>query len=135
MALLRVIAPKLFARLTDFLDHEVFRLPLNDALDCGRFVSGDNNEPESLLDDSLVFACRDRKLLDAGSVAALTVKRQRSFDVVSLRPFVNPLVDLTEDLFVSRSRVRELHPAMIARPRLDADDSRTCRPRSRSGSP
>jgi hypothetical protein len=118
MTLLRVIAPKLLARLTDFLDHKVFRVALNHALDCGRFVSGDNNEPESLLDDSLVLACRDPKLLDAGSVATLTVKRQRSFDVVPLRPFINPLVDLTEDLFVSRSSFRELHPAMIARPRL-----------------
>ena len=118
MALLRVIPLKLLTRLTDFLDHKVFRVALDHALDCGRFVSGDDNEPESLLDDSLVFACRDRKLLDAGSVAALTVKRQWSFDVVPLRPFVNPLVDLTEDLFVSRSSVRELHSAMIARPRV-----------------
>ena len=117
MALLWVIPLQLFARLTDLLDHEVFRVPLNDALDGGRFVSGDDNEPESLLDDSLVFARRDRQLLDAGSVTALTVKRQRSLNAVPLCPFVNPLVDLTEDLFVSCSSVRELHPAMIARTR------------------
>ena len=119
MTLLRVVPFKLFTRLTDLLNHDVFRVPLNDALDGGAFVSGDHNEAESLLDDSLVLARRDRKLLDAGSVDALTVKRQRSFDVVPLRPFVNPLVDPPEDLFVSCSSFRELHPAMIARPRAD----------------
>ena len=123
MALLRVIPLKLFTRLADLLDHEVFRVALNDALDGDRFVPGDDNEPESLLDDSLVFPCRDRKLLDARGVAALTVKRQWPFDLVPLRPFVNPLVDLTEDLFVSSSSVRELHPVMIARLRVDRPPS------------
>ena len=114
MALLWVIQLKLCARLTDLLDNEVFGMALDDALDSGRFVSGDDNEPESLFDDSLVFARRDRQLLDTGSVTALTVKRQRASDVVPFCPFVDPLVDLTEDLFVSCSSVRELHPAMIA---------------------
>ena len=114
MALLWVIQLKLCARLTDLLDNEVFGMALDDALDSGRFVSGDDNEPESLFDDSLVFARRDRQLLDTGSVTALTVKRQRASDVVPFCPFVDPLVDLTEDLFVSCSSVRELHPATIA---------------------
>jgi len=130
MALLRVITPKLLTRLADFLDHEVFRVALNHALDSGRFVPGDDDEAESLLDDSLVFACRDRKFLDAGSVTALTVKRQWSFDVVPLRPFVNPVVDVTEDLFVSRSSVRDLHPAMIAGLRVDRLSSRDLASRS-----
>jgi hypothetical protein len=119
MTLLRVVPFKLFTRLTDLLNHDVFRVPLNDALDGGAFVSGDDNEAESLLDDSLVLARRDRKLLDAGSVDALTVKRQRSFDAVLLRPFVDPLVDPPEDLFVARSSLCELHPTMIARLRVD----------------
>jgi hypothetical protein len=99
MTLLRVIPFELFTRLTDLLNHEVVRVPLNDALDGSAFVSGDDNEAESLLDDSLVLARRDRKLLDAGS-----------FDAVLLRPFVDPLVDSPEDLFVSRSSLCELHP-------------------------
>jgi hypothetical protein len=119
MALLGVIPLKLFTRLADLLDHEVFRVPLHDALDRGRLVSRDDNEPESLLDDSLVLPCRNRKLLDAGSVAALTVKRQRSFDVVPLCPLVDPLVDRPEHLFVTRSCFRELHPTMMARARVD----------------
>src|SRR4051812_3252166 len=109
MALLWVIPSKLFARVTHLLDHEVLPVLFHDALDPDRFVSRYDNEPESLLDDSLVLRRGDGKLFNARSVAAFAVERQRSFDVVPFRAVVDPLVDSPEDLFIPGSGFCELH--------------------------
>jgi hypothetical protein len=119
MALLRVILPELFARLTDLLDHEILVVSLYDLLEGALFVSGKDNKAESLLNDSLVLLWRNRKLLHAGCVAAFTVERERRFDAVPFGPFVYPLVDRPKNFFVSRGSFREVHPAMIARLRVD----------------
>ena len=119
MALLRVILLELRPRLANLLDHEVMRVTLNNLLDGAVFVPGNDDEAEALLDDALVLLWRDRKLLDARRVAALTVKRDLSFDVVLLGTFVDALVDGSEDLFVSGGSLRELHSPMIARLAVD----------------
>lgn len=65
MPLLRVILLELFARLADLLDHEVVRVTLNDPFDGVVLVSRNDDEAESLLNDSFVFSRGERQLLDA----------------------------------------------------------------------
>ena len=105
MALLWVIPLQLFSRLTDLLDHEVFRLPLNDALDggvsCPGMTTNQNRcSTTRLYSRAEIGASRRRKRRSTHSETAAVLRRGVS------RPFVDPLVDLTEDLFVSCSGVR-----------------------------
>jgi hypothetical protein len=115
MAPLRVVLLELLTRLPDLLDHEVVRVPLDNLFHDVVFVARDDDETETLLDNTFVIAACDRELLDTRGVGALTVEWQPPFDVMLLSAFVDALVHGPEDLFVSRSGLRELHSPIIAR--------------------
>ena len=84
MALLRVVAVDLLARLADLLDDHELGAALDDPLDIGILVSGYDDESVALGDDPLVLRRRDLDLAEAHAAAAFAMKRLPSRGTVLL---------------------------------------------------
>src|SRR5215212_5570934 len=118
MALLRVVPVDLLARLADLLDDQELGAALDDPLDLGHLVSGDDDEPVALGDDPLVLRRRELDLSEAHAAAAFAMKGLPPGGAVLLGAILDPLVDPPEDLLVARSPLGEVHATLrLARER------------------
>src|SRR3954447_192644 len=109
MLLLRVVAVYLLACFADLLDDDIARLALDDSLDRGVFVSRDHDEAVALAHHLHVERRRDLDRPQTGTAPAFAVIRQGRLHGVAVGPFLDPLVDATEDLLVASSPLGKVH--------------------------
>jgi hypothetical protein len=129
VVLLRVVAVYLLSRLADLLHHEEVGLRLDNPLDSGFLMSGDDDEVVALPNDGRVAGGRNFDRLHTGTATALAVEGQGIGDVMLLGALFDPLVHVAEDLFVTRSSFSEIHcqlSALSASPARPAAQSAAC---------
>jgi len=111
MLVLRVLAIDRFAGRTDLLHDPVAVVRLHNLLDARIEVTRGRHEVVAVFQDLPVLRRPELDELETASTVAFAVVSLGPADPVQLGARLNPLVDVTKDLFVARSALGEIHAA------------------------
>ena len=109
MTLLRVLLIEGRSGLADLLDDGVRLVLLDEPLDTGVIVTGDDDEAVAPLEDPAVLIRSKFNGLEARDAVALAVEAHRRGDPVPLAALLDLLVDAAERLLVLRCPPCEVH--------------------------
>lgn len=107
--LLRVFLFERLASLADLLDHAMGVVLLDEPLNAGVVVTGDDHEAVAMLEDPTVFVGPELDRLETGHAVALAVEPHRRSDRMTFAPSFDLFVHTTERLFVLSRSLREVH--------------------------